>query len=94
MTFIFQFAAKLLKKAKSPQVATTSPLRRLSTPRKNQRSWSRAEESALIQFIALHRSEQHDVTSEWPGMKVDHQYWGMAKEFVVAVVGPPAREGV
>lgn len=77
-----QTAAKLVKRSLSWSPQKTP--RKLVTPRRGRKpnAWSEDELRALVQFVAQHKSQQGNIDTEWPGMRVDHQYWLEASEFI------------
>ena len=66
-----QAALKILAKAKSP-------------PKKH--LWTKAENVALVQFVALHKDLQ-DSPKEWPSMRANHKYWNEAADYIKKVAG-------
>ncbi|KAJ7373269.1 hypothetical protein OS493_012858 [Desmophyllum pertusum] len=58
-----------------------SPLKELKNSKKSRRAWSQEEDTALVQFVALHKDKQAtDV--EWPAMKAMHLYWYDAAKYI------------
>ena len=51
-----------------------SPLKELKIKKKNRKAWSLQEDTALVQFVALHKDMQ-PTNVEWPAMKPKHEYW-------------------
>ena len=41
--------------------------------------WSTEEDTALVQFVALHKDQQATEV-EWPAMKALHEYWYNAEK--------------
>ena len=58
-----------------------SPLKQMKAPKRKRESWSVKEDSALVQFIALHKDMQ-PTDVEWPAMKANHHYWTEAAQYV------------
>jgi len=75
-----------VKKARSHR-SYVSPQRKLKTPLKNIIPWTKNETSALVEFIALHKSEQHDTNAAWPKMNGEHPYWKLASEYIIKETG-------
>ena len=71
-----------------------SPLKELKSSKKARRIWSVEEDSALVQFVALHKDQQpSDV--EWPAMKQEHAYWSDASKYLKETAGTEhLREGI
>lgn len=69
---------------KSPQTRLkklVSPLKVLKSPQKKREPWSKKEDSALVQFIALHKDMQPTDVA-WPAMKAHHFYWTEAAQYI------------
>lgn len=69
---------------KSPQTRLkklVSPLKVLKSPQKKREPWSKKEDSALVQFIALHKDMQPTDVA-WPAMKAHHSYWTEAAQYI------------
>jgi len=66
-----------------------SPGKLLKGPRRN---CSKAEDCALIQYVALYKDQQHS-EAEWPSMKTEqgqiHKYWVEAAKYIQATAGVP-----
>ena len=63
-----------------------SPLKELKNAKKARKPWGMAEDTALVQFIALHKDKQ-PTEAEWPAMKVNHEYWGEAALYIQQTAG-------
>ena len=48
---------------------------------RNGQRWSQAEDSALVEFVALHRDEQPN-SDKWPAMRESNPYWEKAASYV------------
>ena len=48
--------------------------------------WTKAENVALVQFVALHKDLQ-DSPKEWPSMRANHKYWNEAADYIKKVAG-------
>lgn len=58
-----------------------SPLKELKIKKKNRKAWSLQEDTALVQFVALHKDMQL-TNVEWPAMKAQHEYWSEAARYI------------
>lgn len=72
----FKVAHSLLKNAKK-----ASPLRFRSSPGKRRRPWTTAEDTALVQFVALHQ-EYLPASKSWPSFGAKNAYWKEAARYV------------
>ena len=58
-----------------------SPLKELKIKKKNRKAWSLQEDTALVQFVTLHKDMQ-PTNVEWPAMKPQHEYWTEAAQYI------------
>lgn len=63
-----------------------SPLKELKISKKARRVWSTQEDTALVQFVALHKDQQAS-EAEWPAMKSTHAYWSDAAKYIKQTAG-------
>lgn len=63
-----------------------SPLKELKISKKAGRVWSTQEDTALVQFVALHKDQQAS-EAEWPAMKSTHAYWSDAAKYIKQTAG-------
>lgn len=48
--------------------------------------WTKAEDLALVQYIALHKDEQtSDI--DWPAMRAEADYWIKAAQYIKSASG-------
>ena len=70
-----------------------SPLKELKSSKKPRQAWSAEEDTALVQFIALHKDQQ-STDAEWPAMKAPNIYWSDAAKYINQTAGTKhLREG-
>ena len=48
--------------------------------------WFREEDSAMIQFVSLHKDLQ-EIDREWPSLRVSHPYWEEPNTFLTKSCG-------
>lgn len=79
-----QAAQSLLKIARK-----ASPLKFKSSV-KRRRSWTTSEETALVQFVALHQ-EYLPIVKSWPSFGSKNAYWEEAAKYVNQSIKSPIR---
>ena len=73
----------MLKNAKK-----ASPLKFASSPGKRRRQWTVAEDTALVQFIALHQ-EYLPADKCWPSFGSKNAYWKEAANYINQSLNSP-----
>ena len=58
-----------------------SPLKELKSIKKARKPWVTMEDTALVQFVALHKDKQA-TEAEWPAMKAQVEYWTEAAIYI------------
>lgn len=66
----------MLKNAKK-----ASPLKFASSPGKRRRPWTVAEDTAIVQFVALHQ-EYLSADQCWPSFGAKNAYWKEAANYI------------
>ncbi len=81
LSAFIKVARRLIEKSKQ---SLTSP-KRLSPKKRTRTDWTRQEDSALVQFIALHcdiaETSKPSNKNQWPSTK-KNEYWKKASKFV------------